>query len=162
MRAYQFQDPFEGKTGVYQFTMDHLEKMLLFRTPEDYDYGVNTLALATLRYPARILCYSLMNNHFHLLLIGAYQDCLNFFLWVLRRLRIMLKQRYDLTGALSDQAFDVSAITDERMFLNEVAYILRNPYKARMASPYAFAWSSADVYFNPGREQIRGVFLSEP
>ncbi len=157
MRAYQFQDPFEGTAGIYQFTMDHLEKMLLFRTPEDYDYGVNTLALATRKYPVKVICYTLMNNHLHLLLMGRYQDCLSFYQWVLRRLRILLKQRYNLTGVLSDESFDLSAVTDERMFLNEIAYILRNPYKARMASPYAYAWNSADVYFNPWRDYVHGV-----
>lgn len=142
---------------VYQFTMAHLEKMLLFRTPEDYDYGVNTLAIATLQYPVKLICYSLMNNHLHLLLMGKRQDCLDYYFGVIRRLRIMLKQRYDITGALSDETFDMSEVTDDWMFLNEIAYILRNPYKARMASPYAFAWNSADVYFNPWRENMRGI-----
>ena len=69
----------------------------------------------------------------------------------------MLNQRFGVSGVLPDDAFDVSAITDERMFLNEMAYILRNPYKARMASPYAFAWNSADVYFNPWRDYVHGI-----
>lgn len=43
------------------------------------------------------------------------------------------------------------------MFLNEIAYILRNPYKARVASPFAFAWNSADVYFNPWRDHVHGI-----
>lgn len=159
MRAYQCQDPFEGNVGVFQITMDHLEKMLLFRTPEDYDFGVNSIALATLQYPVKVICYSLMNNHLHLLLQGLYQDCIHFFLRILRRLRIMLKQRYNITGVLPDDAFDISAVTDDRMFLNEIAYILRNAYKARMASPYAFAWNSADVYFNPWRDYVHGVPL---
>ncbi len=157
MRAYQFEDSFQGNEGVYQFTMDHLEKCILFRTSGDYDYGVNTLALASLQHSAKVLCYALMSNHLHLLLKGKYEDCLSFYLWVTRRLRIMLKQRYNVTGVLSDDAFDVSAVTDERMFLNEIAYILRNTYKARVASPYAFAWNSADVYFNPWRDHVHGT-----
>ena len=30
----------------------------------------------------------------------------------------------------------------------EICYIHRNPYKARIESPLAYKWSSADVYFN--------------
>jgi hypothetical protein len=157
MRPTEFQDPYNGQEGVFQFTMDHLEKTLLFRTADDYDYGVNALALATLQHPVKLLCYSLMSNHLHLLLKGKFRDCLAYYSGIVRRLRIMLRQRYGVTGVLSENACDVSAVTDERMFLNEIAYILRNPYKARVASPYAFAWNSADVYFNPWRDYVRGL-----
>lgn len=161
MRPPEFQDPYNGREGVFQFTMDHLEKTRLFRTPEDYDYGVNTLAFATRKYPVKILCYSLMDNHFHLLVMGRYQDCLSLYQWIIHRLRILLKQRYSISGLLSDKALDVSAVNNERMLQNEVAYILRNTYKARIASPFSFAWNSADVYFNPLRENVRGTPFRE-
>jgi len=158
MRPDHFQDPFHGKEGIYQFTMEHLEKARLFRSESDYDYGVNSIALAACEHPkTRVLCYSLMDNHLHLLLRGRYEDCQKFYLWLIRRLRIMLKQRYNVTGLLKDMAFDVSAITDDRMFINEVAYIIRNTYKARMYSPFSFPWNSADTYFNPLREAVRGT-----
>lgn len=158
MRPDLFQDPFYGKDGVYQFTMEHLEKARLFRSESDYDYGVNSIALGTCEHPkVRVLCYTLMDNHLHLLLKGRWEDCLKYYLWLVRRLRIMLKQRYNVSGILKDMAFDVSAVTDDRMFINEVAYIIRNPYKARMSSPFSFPWNSADTYFNPLREAVRGT-----
>lgn len=61
MRPTEFQDPYNGQEGVFQLTMDHLEKTLLFRTADDYDYGVNALALAILQYPVKLLCYSPMS-----------------------------------------------------------------------------------------------------
>ena len=158
MRPDQFQDTFRRREGVYQFTMEHLEKARLFRSESDYDYGVNSIALGTCEHPkVRVLCYSLMDNHLHLLLKGRYEDCLKYYLWLVRRLRIMLKQRYNVTGLLKDMAFDISAVTDDRMFQNEVAYIIRNTYKARMFSPFSFPWNSADTYFNPLREAVHGT-----
>lgn len=159
MRIDTFQDPFRGRIGEYQFSMAHLEKARLFRTPEDYDYGVNTLALATLVCPVKLLGYTLMDNHLHLLLGAAFPDCRRYIGWVVRRLRLMLRQRHGVSGLLGENAFDVTAVTDDTMYLNELAYILRNVYKARMASPFSFLWNSADVYFNPWREHIRGERL---
>ena len=42
------------------------------------------------------------------------------------------------------------------MFLNEVAYLLRNAYKARIDSPYSYAWAPFEVYFNPYLSFIKG------
>ena len=151
-----FQDPFHGQKGVFQFSMNHLNQMLLFRSPADFDLGVNAIATGTYKYSIVILAYALMDNHLHLLLSGKYSECRAFYHWLIRRLRRMLSQRHGVSGVLREDDYDVSGITNDAMFLNEVAYILRNPYKARMTSPFSYSWSSADVYFNPGREQIRG------
>lgn len=155
-----FDDPFEGKSGIYQFTMSHLPEGRIFRKEEDYIYGVNSLALATTVTPVQLLGYVLMSNHLHLLLKGIYLACCEFYYFIIRRLRRMLSKEYQLSGVLHESAFNVSAVTDRQMFVNELAYILRNAYKARLGSPYSYRWSSADVYFNPWRDRIRGTALS--
>lgn len=160
MDPLSFQDPFPGKEGIYQFTMNHLEQALLFRSPEDFNLGLNAVAIGAYKYHVTVLAYSLMGNHLHLLLKGSYSSCRAFYHWLVRRLRRMLSQRYGVSGLLREDAYDVSAITDADMFLNEVAYILRNPYKARISSPLSYIWSSADVYFNPLRDSVRGEALS--
>ena len=90
MRISEFKDPFTGRKGIYLFTTDHLERSLLFRDEADFVQGSNTIALATLKYPVKVLCYALMDNHIHLLLLGRYTDCLAFFAWVLHRIARML------------------------------------------------------------------------
>lgn len=156
MNPTQFQDPFKGKDGVYQFTMGHLEQALLFRCPDDFIFGVNSIAIGSHKHKVIVYAFALMDNHFHLLVQGPYAACLALYLWLIRRFRRMLSQRYGISGLLKDNDFDVSAITDLQMFLNEVAYIVRNPYKARMASPFSYAWSSVDVYFNLQRDLLTG------
>ena len=62
-----FKNPCPGREGIFMFTSDHQLRQLIFRTASDFSYGVNTLAIGTLKFKVRILCYTLMNNHLHLL-----------------------------------------------------------------------------------------------
>jgi len=156
MKISEFQDPFPGRKGIYLFTTDHQLRQLIFRSPQDFSYGVNTLAIGTLKYKVRVLCYTLMNNHLHLLVLGRYEECAAYFKWVLLRLAQMLKARYGIKGVLKADSADVEAVTDSQMFLNEVAYLLRNAYKARIDNPYSYPWAPFEVYFNPYLDYFKG------
>ena len=151
-----FKDPCPGREGIFMFTSDHQLRQLIFRTASDFSYGVNTLAIGTLKFNVRILCYTLMGNHLHLLVMGRYEECLTYFRWVLLRLAQMLKTRYGISGILKMNTADVQYIVDSKMLLNEVAYLLRNAFKAHIDSPYSYPWASFEVYFNPYLENIRG------
>lgn len=159
MRISEFKDPFTGKKGVYLFTTDHLERALLFRDEEDFTQGVNTIAFAALQYPVKVLCYALMDNHLHLLVSGRYEDCRAFFAWVLHRIARMLEEKYGVSGILRLQATDVQAVMNKEMLLNEVCYLLRNVYKARIGSPYSNPWAPFECYFNPYLPCIHGAAM---
>lgn len=139
------------------FTTDHLERTLLFRDEEDFVQGVNSLAFATLLYPVKVLCYVLMDNHIHLLVIGRYEDCCAFYAWVLHRLARIIEEKYGVSGILKLQSTDVQAVTDKEMLLNEVCYLLRNAYKARIDSPYSYRWAPYECYFNPYLPLLHGT-----
>ena len=109
--------------------MDHLERQLLFRSEKDYVYGVNTLAIGTLKFKVFLLCYVLMDNHLHILVRGRYCECLAYYRWI---------------------------VLDSRTLLNEVAYVLRNSYKARIESPFSYRWTPAEVYFNNYLDLMKG------
>ena len=156
MLIKQFTPASPHQNGIYLFTTDHQLRQRIFRSPEDFIYGVNTLAIGTLKNPVRLLCYVLMDNHLHLLLMGRYEDCLAYFRWVLHRLAMMLKTRHGVQGLLKAEAADVQPVVDRQMLLGEVAYLLRNPYKARMESPFTYRWAPFEVYFNPYLDGIRG------
>jgi hypothetical protein len=156
MNVKLFTDPVPGRDGIFMFTSDHQLRQLIFRTADDFSYGVNTLAIGTRKFKVRILCYTLMNNHLHLLIMGHYEDCLAYFKWVLLRLAQMLKSRYGISGVLKADAADVQFITDAQMLVNEFAYLLRNAFKARIDSPFSYPWAPFEVYFNPYLDNIRG------
>lgn len=162
MSPASFQDPFHDQEGVYHFSMDHLPQGLLFRTDDDFRYGRNSLAAATLKFPVRICAYCLMDNHFHLLIKSRLADAKRLMEWYLMRLIVMLSRKYGVRGLIKMDAYDIQAITDRRMFQNILIYIIRNPYKARLCSPLSYLWSSADVYFNPQLHHIKGTSCGHP
>lgn len=152
----EFNDPFKGGSGVYQFTMSHLEHGTLFRKDADYAFGVNSLAIATTLFDIRLLAYTLMSNHLHLLLYGTLKECRCMWRWIIYRFSVMLSAEYGIIGLMHEKDCNVSPVTNQQMFLNELAYILRNCYRARICSPYEYRWSSADVYFNPYMNLVHG------
>lgn len=156
MRPADFADPFEGRPGVFHLASDHLETMRLFSDDESFRYGVNTLALGVVRPGVTIYCYELMDSHLHVLVGGIWEECKAFFQWVLHRLAMMVARRDGVSDVLPRDGFDVHAVLDPRQFRNEMAYILRNCYKARICSPFSYEWGSIDVYFNPTRDALPG------
>lgn len=161
MRPKEFVYPFNGNTGVFHLSSDHLTTLRLFKDKDDFNYGVNTLALAAAHFNVSILCYELMDSHLHSMVRGTWKECWACFRWVLHRLSILIAKRDGVSGVLPRDGFDVQAVLDSRQFRNEVAYILRNCYKARICSPFSYPWCSIDVYFNPFRDAIPGDSVSQ-
>lgn len=147
MLLRDFTDPFKGKSGIYHFSMPRLEKDLLFTCDADFVAGVNYLAVTSVTSPVSLLCYCLMNNHFHTLLAGCLDDCVEFHRSYIRRLISYVSKKRGIKGLLHLDLVDVQAVTSTKQLKNEVLYILRNPYKARICSPLSYKWSSANVYF---------------
>ena len=148
MKRNDFKDPFEGKRGCYLLSSSHLLRQRIFRTEADFVFGVNTLAILLPGSDVMLIAYCLMDNHIHLLLVGKYYDCLEYYDKVIHRLSQMLKTRYGLSGILKRDDVDIQAVTDDRQLKNEICYLHRNPYKARIASPVSYPWSSEDQFFH--------------
>lgn len=153
MRISDFIDPFGGGIGTYHLSMPHLSNNLLFNSDNDYIVGVNSLAATSFVSKPKLLCYCLMSNHFHLLLHGTLRDCLDFYVTYIKKLISFATHAGLPKGLLHFDDADIQAVTTNKQFKNEVLYILRNPYKARICSPFSYRWSSIDVLFNPSRQQ---------
>ncbi len=152
-------DPFQGRIGIFHFCTDALKKKILFKERRDYVYGVNSIAIFAAPGRVEVLCYCLMSNHFHVLLRGRLPDCVRFMRKLLMRLAIYVAARDGEKGGFGMDSFDVTPVTSRNQMKKEIAYILRNPLKARIASPISYEWNSADVMFNPQSGNISGSSL---
>ena len=106
------------------------------------------MALLLTLFDVRLIAYCLMDNHLHLLLSGCLEACLGFYDRVVHRIAQHNAGEYGITGILSCDDVDIVAVTNDQQLKNEICYIHRNPYKARISSPLAYRWCSADVYFS--------------
>ena len=162
MKRSVFIDPFNGKRGCYHFSSSHQETRRLFRSKKDFIIGINTLALLLPGSGVKIIAYCLMDNHIHILLSGRLDDCLDYYDRVIHRLAQMLGAAHGFSGVLGRKDLDIVAVMSDTQMKREICYIHRNPYKARIASPDAYPWSSADVYFKtslPSGAQVRDLSL---
>ena len=156
MREENFKDPFSGTVGCFHFSTDALTHGVLFRDEADFVFGINTLALETLEVPIGILCYCLMDNHFHILVQGTWEQCHRYMRQVLGRMAVMHRGELGWKFPLRKDAFEIIPVTSRQQLKNEVVYILRNPYKARIEAPESYLWSSASVFFNPWISLMKG------
>ena len=146
--------------AIYHYSSSHWEKSCIFTSDKDFVFGVNTLALACVLFNVRILCYCLMDNHIHILMEGSAKNCEECYQWILVRLAQMAGKRDNQNGRMSIKGSVPVAITSRKQFINEMVYILRNPYKARISAPSSYKWSSWGQYFNPWRDYLKGTPVS--
>lgn len=150
------------ETPFYHISSNGLEKELIFISEEDFITGVNDAAICSLRFKVKILCYCLMNNHFHFILSGELEECECFAAEYKRRCAIRMRQRHDKVKALKSLVINTACIDEAEYLVNSIAYVLRNPLAARMMQmPYHYPWSSAEAYFRgvktPRGEEINKI-----
>lgn len=121
---------------------------VLCRDEADFKAIWNTLAICAMVTHVQIYCICLMSNHIHILLAGSTERIESFFRLVKQKIGKHIKKRYGKTTA-QKLRYELFPVQNRKAFCQEVAYILRNPYKAGICSPLSYRWSSASAYFNP-------------
>lgn len=127
-------------------------KQKIFRDEEDFEYFLSLFARhlsnqPTLNISGRsyvhlqddisLLCYCLMNNHFHLLLyqkqVGAMSQLMRS---IMTSYSMYFNKKYQSSGALFESRYKASRISSESYLLHISRYIHLNP-KDWMAYPYS-------------------------
>ena len=118
-----------------------LENEVIFKSDEDFIYGMNGVAVFALIYDLKILAFCLMDNHVHFVVQGSRDACIKFIRYYKRRLSVLA----DMTVA--DEC--LKKIDDEEYLKRVIAYVLRNPMSAGLdAFPVTYRWGSGVLYFN--------------
>ena len=125
-----------------------LKNRLLCCDDSDYTALWNILAVCAIIKGVKFYCLCLMSNHIHILLHGDEIHIQDFFSLVKKKIGMYLRQKYP-DDPLPSLEYELFPVSDRKAFCREVAYILRNPYKAGIAGPFSYRWNSSSVYFNP-------------
>jgi hypothetical protein len=122
------------------------ETSLIFKENQDFTFGVNVLAQTTLMFPSvRIIAFTLMDNHIHILASGE-KECLTEFFAFFRK-RIFRGLNIPKSSGFTPQ---IKGITDLSSMRNHIVYIHRNGYVADKGhTPYSYPWGTGPYYFGP-------------
>ena len=145
----------------YHVSSQALAKNNIFQTREDFVTAMNDVALCVLRFDVRILCFCLMNNHFHFVLKGTYESCYAFMSEFKRLCAMRMRENNGDICGLKNVELQFDELDTIEYLENAIAYVLRNPLAAHIiCMPYFYEWSSAFSYFRGGRS-VLGISLNK-
>jgi len=136
----------------YLITTEHLEKMLWFRSTEDYKVGMNYVAIQAALHPnVSVLGFVLMSNHVHFVLKGAYDDIVAFINQFKTRYAEYVWHNYGISELLKKNKLDIKVIdpADDESLERVLAYVQMNPVAANICSqPTQYPWGTGNTFFN--------------
>ena len=139
---------------IWLVTTDHLKEGLWFRDDEDFVVGMNYVAIQAACCPrVAVLCFILMSNHVHFVLMGHRKDVDEFMNQFRHRYSIYLRKRWGVKEFLRGNGVQFQEITGESESLERaVAYVMMNCVAASIcAHPSQYPWGTGNCYFNPVR-----------
>ena len=135
--------------GTYHVTSRGNRRQAIFHDDHDRRWFLALRQRVVDRYGWQVLAYSLMTNHFHLL-VETPEPTLSV---GMQRLKSgyagYFNERHSLVGHLFQQRFDSRLIESEKHFNKTLNYIALNPVKAGLCvHPAEWPWSSFYGQFN--------------
>ena len=115
---------------------------------DDDRYGFLKI-LATVKKTSgfKLLCYCLMDNHVHLLLLTGEEPLGQVLKRIAVRYALRFNAKYERNGHLFQDRYKSEPILQESYLLAAVRYICQNPLKARLCkAPQDYIWSSTQEY----------------
>lgn len=132
-------------SGYYHVINRGIGKQILFEESEDYQRFLETLKRYAEEEKFEVICYCLMENHFHLLIHTE-----NGLDRIMKRISCSYayyyNEKYGRNGHLFQERYRSETIEDDKRLLAAVRYIHNNPQKAGICRREEYAWSSWREY----------------
>ena len=142
--------------GNYHFITDGWKEGMLFHTLGQYAYGMILIGLLTLKFGIRILSFSLMSNHIHIVLEGTGRACVEAFNY----LRLKISRRLVQDGyppVPDDYWFKLVPIESDQQLRREIIYVDRNAFEWQICIPSGYPWGSAYLQYSRIGKMIAGI-----
>lgn len=152
-----------GQSYYHVYARGH-GRQKIFRDDEDYRVFLNLLKrhlsteevadkygkpYAHLRGQVELLCYCLMESHFHLLLYQEEKGAMSRLMrGVMTSYSGYFNKKYDTSGALFESRYKASLISSDAYLMHISRYIHLNPKDWR-----AYPYSSISAYFGIGQSE---------
>lgn len=140
---------FEANGPFWHVYTDGTAMADIFSSDDEQSEGMIALAVCAILFnKVELVTFELMNNHVHLIMRGAMEDCLEFFEMFKKRLK-RWSQRIGKPIDWSRFNAQILEIETLRALRNEIIYTNRNAYIAnRNYHPYNYPWGGGWAYFN--------------
>lgn len=120
----------EIDNGVYHVTARGNERQLIFRDDHDHERFLEILARVARRFRWRVLCYCLMGNHYHVLVLTLEANLAR----GMRQLNGVYAQwfnrRHERVGHLFQGRYKAVLVQHDGHLANSLRYIVRNPTRS--------------------------------
>ena len=134
-----------SENGYYHVINRGIGKQILFEDGEDCQRFLDTLKRYIEEEQFELICYCLMENHFHLL-VHAETGLDRIMKRICCSYAYYYNEKYGRTGHLFQERYRSEAIKDDKQLLAAVRYIHNNPQKAGICRHEEYAWSSWREY----------------
>ena len=115
-----------------------------FFSETDYQFYLECLYSASIRYGVRIHAYVLMTNHVHILMTPELEDSVSLVMQSIGRRYVQyINKLYRRTGTLWEGRHKASLVDTDNYLLTVSRYIEMNPVAANMVQhPSEYQWTS--------------------
>jgi len=118
--------------GHYHIVNRGVDRRVVYKDDEDFNYFLGLLCSASLIYKVRVHSYVLMSNHYHLLIETSEENLSKYMKHINAYYAMYFNKKYKRSGHLWQGRFKSWYVTDEAYLYALVAYIEYNPVKAKM------------------------------
>ena len=135
--------------NFYHICTDGTDCSTIMFNEEDYRTAHNYMALTSWKLDIPILCYCIMSNHLHVLVLCSERTKAVRFIRRFKQVySIYLHNKYDMKRSVKGINESISHIGDIQYLRRCIAYILRNPISAKICRRIEdYPWSSYSCYF---------------
>ena len=144
------------KKGYYHLSSDGWQEGKLFNNEQQFAFGMTLMGLITLRFEIVIYDFTLMDNHFHILMSGKGADCVGVFDYLKKKLSARLI-RDGFPPLPEDYGFKLTPVKDEEQMRINFLYLDRNPFERGLCVPVGYPWGSAYLHYSELGECLEGV-----
>ena len=145
--------------NCYHICTNGLETNVIIRDRKDFTIAHNYLALSGWQTQIRIMAFTIMSNHVHVLVSCSGREQAEKFIRLFKRLySTHLFNEYNMSNTLRGIKDSITLIDDISYFRSCVAYILRNALCARICKKVEdYPWSSYSCYFSETKQNSKKI-----
>ena len=155
-----------SESSIYHVISRGAGKQIIFEDDLDRQAFLAILAKALEEHSVKLLCFCLMSNHFHLLLMGELAAISQGMGACCGSYAMRFNERHGRVGHLFQDRFKSEPVQDDAYLITVVRYIHQNPVAAGLCTGCDYSWSSYRCYMGEkgpcacSTELVLGIFGS--